>query len=886
MADQVQFILDRMTSSLRSAEELGVFSHPEIQSIVRKRTDFEYVLKRRQLTPADFVGYLRYEMNLEKLRELRCQRFEETSRSREEKDATRNVKTCFARHVCYIFDRGLRRFPAEASLWTDYIEYLKKSNSNAILNTVLGRAIALFPKDENFWVEAAAHELTSNNSAETARKLLQRALRVNRPSRRLWQRYFELELWNVARISNRKKILKIDEAEEELERLRVKSAPLVVFRYAVAAVPDVDFAYALYALSLEVSGEVAGSILREMKATLGHRSSLWAAVAYAEVSKKMRQVSAPAAGGEGGEGAAMEAGDAHNGAAGTAKPTGELLLARFATAASVLLSGMAHMRDGLDSFGVGSSEAAPAVTASEKKSKKQRSSSSSSSESAAVAAGSAPVSPCTSEDVAHFLQAFSQCMHVAVGAVAAVYADAFSADGDRDRAPAAAAASGAAPAASGHVLAAFRVLDMSLAAARAVLDRVAAHLAAADPALTTFDVDSLLVLCRFRLGLLLQFSDYFSAKWQTSANNAEVEGVKSKKRKSVAPSETDGETEGHRQALCSGEYAAPFAAAAAWLGGACSDQWAAAARAVAVSAAPAPVPRTWLLVADAVLGCALTASQRCEGMPAAGGGAVSGAAPGDFWWSACPAGGGAGGLAAAVEELCKTISAAAGIRFAEAVSASAADRERDEKISAVKVISRAQNMLMKNSDLSHSCEMKRFVTSSMQKAVTSRLVSAADRMFWICEYLRLAYGAGAAVSGAVLASAAEDSARAKAGRGAYAWCVSALDAMPGILFVNGTCTSAEDAMLPLFEQVLELEEVEQYAEDRSQRRSGSGSGSADGEAEGRDQDKVQFLGGVLRRALRDCPAHGPLLDTAAAFYGATGDHKKANHLRWKKNNSM
>ena len=68
MADRVRFIMDRMASTLTKMEEMGIFTGEEIKSIVKKRTDSEYVLMRRQLNEDDFSAYLEYELKLNKLR--------------------------------------------------------------------------------------------------------------------------------------------------------------------------------------------------------------------------------------------------------------------------------------------------------------------------------------------------------------------------------------------------------------------------------------------------------------------------------------------------------------------------------------------------------------------------------------------------------------------------------------------------------------------------------------------------------------------------------------------------------------------------------------------------------------------------------------------------
>ena len=69
MADRVRFVMERMASTFAKMKEMGIFTEEEIKSIVKKQTDFEYVLMRRQLYEKDFDAYLQYEL---KLNQLRC----------------------------------------------------------------------------------------------------------------------------------------------------------------------------------------------------------------------------------------------------------------------------------------------------------------------------------------------------------------------------------------------------------------------------------------------------------------------------------------------------------------------------------------------------------------------------------------------------------------------------------------------------------------------------------------------------------------------------------------------------------------------------------------------------------------------------------------------
>lgn len=116
MADRVQFIMDRMAVTFREMEQFGVFTAAEVKSVVKKRTDFEYKLRRRQQTPADYYGYLQYELSLEELRGTRCRRQshshqtvgEEAEFSKELINKHRKLQSAFMKHISYVFERALR----------------------------------------------------------------------------------------------------------------------------------------------------------------------------------------------------------------------------------------------------------------------------------------------------------------------------------------------------------------------------------------------------------------------------------------------------------------------------------------------------------------------------------------------------------------------------------------------------------------------------------------------------------------------------------------------------------------------------------------------------------------------------------------------------------
>lgn len=274
MADRVQFILDRMAPLFRQLVELNVFTSDEMKFIVKKRTDYEYILRRRELKVSDFYNYLQYELNLNQLRVIRCRR-EGLDTSKDKKVVYRTINSAFIRHISYIFERTVRRFPDDMDTWADYISFLKANKCISQFNMVIGRALSLHPKNEEIWIQAAVHELSVNNNAQAARILLQRALRTNKKSRRLWIKYFEMECWYELRAFERNSVLGL-----EHPKLNERSAPMVVYQHATAAISEEDFAYILHSTFSEIGESAALLNVKEFIETdisvkYGGKTSYW-----------------------------------------------------------------------------------------------------------------------------------------------------------------------------------------------------------------------------------------------------------------------------------------------------------------------------------------------------------------------------------------------------------------------------------------------------------------------------------------------------------------------------------------------------------------------------------------------------------------------------------
>ncbi|KAJ2076444.1 U3 snoRNP protein [Coemansia sp. RSA 988] len=221
MAEVVQYHLEQMVDELEDLEKRGLFSKAELKTIVKKRTKFEYALRRRRVNRAAFLQYIEYEINVDALRRQRKQRLSGTKRG----EKTTLSDFSIMQRVISIFERALVKHPEDAMLWQQYVEYIKARRRMApgigdeeegqghsrLLSSVFARAITAHPYESQMWIKAAAHELDINANSSAARILLQRALRLIPDSHRLWIEYFRLEMLLVEKIKARRRVLGIDQ---------------------------------------------------------------------------------------------------------------------------------------------------------------------------------------------------------------------------------------------------------------------------------------------------------------------------------------------------------------------------------------------------------------------------------------------------------------------------------------------------------------------------------------------------------------------------------------------------------------------------------------------------------------------------------------------------
>lgn len=211
---KARYYLEQTVPELEDLQKKGLFEKQEITQIMRRRTDFEHRLNSRGSKTRDYLKYVEFEENLEKLRKKRYARLS--------KAGLINTKPSISdwaseRRILFIFDRSIQKFPSDFLLWENYLNFAKKHKIFKKIYTIYNQLLQLHPTHVQSWLNAANFEYEVVGSAKNARNLFQKALRFNKDSSKLWIEYALFELSYVTKLLNRRKILGLVTEKQQLE---------------------------------------------------------------------------------------------------------------------------------------------------------------------------------------------------------------------------------------------------------------------------------------------------------------------------------------------------------------------------------------------------------------------------------------------------------------------------------------------------------------------------------------------------------------------------------------------------------------------------------------------------------------------------------------------
>eukprot|EP00938_MAST-03A_sp_MAST-3A-sp1_P005669 g5669.t1 len=264
MAEVVRLNLERMIPELEELRDNGIFNENETNDIVKERRRFEYRLKNRGVDKKDFLDYITYELNLEILKRQRKKEMGVQKRSKSDYVGVRRIHS--------IFTRALKKFQEDIRLWLQYADFCARSGSTRSLARLFPKALQLHPRSVGLWIHAASFEISCNNNYDASRKILQRGLRINKKSQKMWLEYFRMELLYLQRTVMRREVLGIDddgdneEKDEAMRQVLDGAIPKAVFHQAMSEISDdVRFAMQFYDLSQELPVQASDSISSDVE---------------------------------------------------------------------------------------------------------------------------------------------------------------------------------------------------------------------------------------------------------------------------------------------------------------------------------------------------------------------------------------------------------------------------------------------------------------------------------------------------------------------------------------------------------------------------------------------------------------------------------------------
>ena len=175
-----------MIEDLEQWRRKKLLSQEEIKLILKKRRHFEYEVRKCDTRPLEYLRYIDYERHLHLLINKRC---DQTALQQ-----SGVIRLSGFERIRTLFDRAVRRYPAQLSLWQAYVEFLQQSCLDSALGDVFARALQLHPLCDQFWLDAAWWEFRRNKNVDAARALLSRALRALPSLPSIWISFFRLEM--------------------------------------------------------------------------------------------------------------------------------------------------------------------------------------------------------------------------------------------------------------------------------------------------------------------------------------------------------------------------------------------------------------------------------------------------------------------------------------------------------------------------------------------------------------------------------------------------------------------------------------------------------------------------------------------------------------------
>lgn len=198
MVYNVESLLEETLPLLRRAQELKLLEHHEIQTIVKKRRDHEYLIRRRDATRQNFFRYAIFEKDVARLIQRRSRK-----RGTPLSEA-RPLIGQFRLQRARIYNRAVYRFPGDDKLWIHMAKDAIDEGAFKRASRIFAQAVSKCGGCPQIWLAAIGFHFDKCSDPRTARVLAQRALRALSANVSVWMEYFRMELYYLSKLTARR----------------------------------------------------------------------------------------------------------------------------------------------------------------------------------------------------------------------------------------------------------------------------------------------------------------------------------------------------------------------------------------------------------------------------------------------------------------------------------------------------------------------------------------------------------------------------------------------------------------------------------------------------------------------------------------------------------
>ncbi|KAI5189380.1 U3 small nucleolar RNA-associated protein 6 [Nematocida minor] len=178
MAQTVVNELEYMAAELNYYKDRKIFKPQELESIVKKRKEFEEILSVRPRLSV-FLLYIEYEVKLQRIYNKRVKK---------EKHRKGYIQT----RINSIYRRAQFSFPHEKELYISHLEYFISINDEIKIKELSLSLPKKLTGEPKAWILSAS-SLRSIGEIESSRILLQRSLRVLKNKEEIINAFIKLE---------------------------------------------------------------------------------------------------------------------------------------------------------------------------------------------------------------------------------------------------------------------------------------------------------------------------------------------------------------------------------------------------------------------------------------------------------------------------------------------------------------------------------------------------------------------------------------------------------------------------------------------------------------------------------------------------------------------